>query len=183
MPRFCRAFSGPRVTVRPQVISGPASPGQQVWIGSRERSTSLPSHTISWQGALSSTFGAMLSTCFSTGSLSQASFSPLGGSGSFRYASSLPTSRSAATDSSPMPSATRRGVPNRFASTGMRARPCTPSKPLGRSNRMAGPPALSTRSHTSVISRRGSTSDRDALQFAQLFQLRDEVAQILVAHG
>jgi len=84
MPRFCRAFSGPRVTTRPQVISGPASPGQQVWIGSRERSTSLPSQTISWQGALSRSFGAIFSTCFSTGSLSQASFRPLGGSGSFR---------------------------------------------------------------------------------------------------
>ena len=34
---------GPRVTTRPQVISGPASSGQQVWTGSRPRSTSAPS--------------------------------------------------------------------------------------------------------------------------------------------
>ena len=39
MPRFWRVLCGPRVTVRPQVISGPASPGQQVWTGSLERST------------------------------------------------------------------------------------------------------------------------------------------------
>ena len=84
-----RVFSGPRVTVRPQVISGPASPGQQVWIGRRPRSTSAPSQTTSWHGADDTTFGAMLSTCFSTGSLSQASFRPLGGSGSFRYGEQL----------------------------------------------------------------------------------------------
>ena len=47
---LARSCCGPRVTVRPQVISGPASPGQQVWIGRRARSTSLPSHTISWHG-------------------------------------------------------------------------------------------------------------------------------------
>ena len=51
MPRFCRFLCGPRVTVRPQVISGPASPGQHVWTGSRARSTSSPSHTMSWHGA------------------------------------------------------------------------------------------------------------------------------------
>ena len=28
MPRFCRALCGPRVTVSPHVINGPASPGQ-----------------------------------------------------------------------------------------------------------------------------------------------------------
>ena len=50
---------GPRVTVRPHVISGPASPGQQVWTGRRARSTSLPSHTISWHGADDRSFGAM----------------------------------------------------------------------------------------------------------------------------
>ena len=38
LPRLVR----PRVTVRPQVISGPASPGQQVWIGKRARSTAVP---------------------------------------------------------------------------------------------------------------------------------------------
>ena len=45
-----------------------------------------------------------------------------------------------------MPMATRRGVPNKFASTGM-------VWPLGRSNRIAGPPRFKTRSQISVISR------------------------------
>ena len=75
---------GPLVTTSPQVISGAMSPGQQCWIGSRARSTSVPSQTISWQGAEETVFGAMFMTCFKIGSLSQASFSPLGGSGSLR---------------------------------------------------------------------------------------------------
>ena len=45
---------GPRVTVSPQVISGPTSSGQQVCTGRRARSTSSPSHTISWHGARAS---------------------------------------------------------------------------------------------------------------------------------
>ena len=152
MPRFCRFFCGPRVTTRPQVMSGPASPGQQVWIGKRPRSTSPPSHTISWQGALDSVFGAMCSTSRPIGiQRSITSRNPCGGSGSFRNASSLPTSRSASTDSAPMPSATRFAVPNRLPSTGI-------AWPFGRSNNTAGPPALRTRSQISVISSRGSTS-------------------------
>ncbi len=42
MPRFCLGLAGPRVTTRPQVINGPASPGQQVCIGRLARSTSGP---------------------------------------------------------------------------------------------------------------------------------------------
>jgi len=49
-----------------------------------------------------------------------------------------------------MPSATRRGVPNRLPSTGM-------SWPVGRLNSNAGPPARSTRSQISVISNSGDT--------------------------
>ncbi|MNY70784.1 hypothetical protein D3C86_2089890 [compost metagenome] len=75
---------GPRVTVRPQVISCATSPGQQCWIGSRARSTSSPSHTMSWHGAFFTSFGAINSTCFNSGSLSHASRKPFGGSGSFR---------------------------------------------------------------------------------------------------
>ena len=47
---------------------------------------------------------------------------------------SLPTSRSAVTDSCPIPKATRRGVQKRLASTGIEC-------PFGFSNRIAGPPA------------------------------------------
>jgi hypothetical protein len=46
----------------------------------------------------------------------------------------------------PIPSATRRGVPNKFASTGM-------LWPAGRLNKIAGPSARKVRSQTSVISR------------------------------
>jgi hypothetical protein len=145
--------------VRPQVISGPASPGQQVWIGSLPRSTSLPSHTISWQGGALTVLGAMSQTAFASDTSLPASLSPLGGSGSLSAESRRPTSRndssaapspSPACASIPMPSATRRGVPNRLPRTG---NACS----FLLSNSKAGPPARSTRSHTSVISRTGET--------------------------
>ena len=87
----------------------------------------------------------MLRTCLNTGILLHKSFKPLGGSGSLRKARSLPTSRRASTDSWPMPNATRFGVPNKLAKTGI-------VDPLGFSNKIAGPPALSVRSAISVIS-------------------------------
>src|SRR6266852_1448081 len=158
MPRFWRALRGPRVTVNPHVMSGPASSGQHVWIGRRARSTSLPSHTTCWHGAPEISFGAMCITCFPIGiQRSSTSRNPLGGSGSLRNASSFPISRSvsrgSAPGSAPMARATRRVVPNRLPSTGI-------TWPLGFSNSKAGPPALSTRSQTSVISSFGSTSAR-----------------------
>ena len=61
----------------------------------------------------------MFNTCLNCGSLSNRSRKPFGGSGSFRKASNLPTSRNAVTSSCPIPNATRRGVPNRLHSTGM----------------------------------------------------------------
>lgn len=48
-----------------------------------------------------------------------ASFRPLGGSGSLRLARTRPISRNSLTSSAPMPKATRRGVPNRLARTGI----------------------------------------------------------------
>src|SRR4030066_107926 len=149
MPRFWRSLYGPRVTVSPQVISGPASPGQQVWIGNMARSTSSASINTSWQGALFTTLAGMLSTCLKVGSFSHRSLKPFGGSGSFRYASSRPMSRKAATDSAPIPRATRSGVPNRLPCTGI-------VWPLGFSNSSAGPLARRVRSQISVISRCGS---------------------------
>ena len=61
--------------------------------------------------------------------------------------------------------------------------PSAPSKPFGFSNSSAGPPAFSTRSQISVISRRGSTSARDALQLAAALELREKVAEVGVFHG
>src|SRR5262245_43944379 len=150
MPRLRRRFAGPRVTVRPQVMSGPASPGQQVCTGSRARSTSSRSQTISWQGAPLRVFGAMSRTRLKSGNLSHRSRSPAGGSGSLRYERSLPISRRFFSLSSPIAAATRPTVPKRLASTGM-------SCPAGFSKSSAGPPACSTRSQISVISRRGDT--------------------------
>ena len=72
-----------------------------------------------------------------------------------------------------MPSATRCGVPNRLPSTGMR------DALSGFSNSSAGPPACSTRSQISVISRRGSTSTPMRFSSPTLFELGDEVAQIV----
>src|SRR5437899_7123600 len=139
-------------------MSGPASSGQHVWTGRRARSTSLPSHTTCWHGAPEISLGAMCITCLPIGiQRSSTSRNPLGGSGSLRNASSFPISRSVSRGSvpgsAPMARATRRVVPNRLPSTGI-------TWPLGFSNSKAGPPALSTRLQTSVISSFGSTSAR-----------------------
>ncbi len=112
---------------------------------------SSPSSTTSWQAAFLTNLGDIVRTFLNTGSFSHASFMPLGGSGSFKKASNLPTSRKASTESSPIPIATRFGVPNKFNKAGT-------SDPLGFSNNNAGPPARNTRSAISVISRAGSTS-------------------------
>ena len=161
MPRFCRFLCGPRVTVRPHVISGPASPGQHVCTGRRARSTSAPSHTTSWHGPDERTFGAMSSTFMNTGRVfCHASFRLFGGSGSLRNASRRPISRSASRQSSPstpIARATRCGVPNRLPSTGIVPPSGARNVPTGFSNSSAGPPLLSTRSHSSVISSFGST--------------------------
>ncbi len=87
-----------------------------------------------------------------------------------------PTSRSASTDSSPMPSATRFGVPNRLPSSGMRE----PFGLLEQQRRAAG-------SQRSVADLRDLQMrvhrDADALEFAALFELFDEVPQIPVFHA
>ena len=148
MPRFCRFLFGPLVITRPQVIRGAISPGQQCWMGRRARSTSLPSQTISWHFAPRNSFGDMSHTDFTSEPRPSKSLKSFGGSGSFRRASTWPILRNSLTSSAPMPSATRRVVPNRLPSTGM-------SYPVGLLNSKAGPPARKVRSHTSVISKIG----------------------------
>ena len=118
-------------------------------MGKRPRSTSPPSRVTACHGADFTVRGAMSRTRLKIGSDFQASRIPLGGSGALRNASSRPISRRASVESAPIASATRRGVPNRFASTGM-------SWFAGYSNSSAGPAARSVRSQTSVISRYGS---------------------------
>ena len=150
MPRFCRFLCGPRVMVSPQVMSGATSPGQQCWMGSRVKSTSAPVHTTSWQGGRRTLLGAMLHRVLIRSRRPHRSFMPRGGSGSFSAASTSPKARISGKPATPRARATRCGVPNKLASTGM-------VWPVGFSNNSAGPPERSTRSARAVISRWGET--------------------------
>ncbi len=121
MPRLkpsSRLSPGPLVTTSGQVISGAGSPGQQVWIGSAARSISSPLRTISWQGAAPTVRGRIAITVRSSGSSSNASRQPPGGSGCFRKARVSPISRKPPGSRS-IPQATRSTVPNRLTSTGI----------------------------------------------------------------
>ena len=130
-----------------------ASPGQQVCTGSRARSTSSPSqHDLLARRAEHRLrrhvehLHAAAASCPRRPSALAAARAPSGTRAACRSrAAPRPSS------STPIASATRRGVPNRLPSTGIAC-------PVGRSNSSAGPPAFSTRSQISVISRRGSTS-------------------------
>ena len=166
MPRFWRVLFGPRVTVRPHVTSGPASPGQQVWIGRRVRSTSLPSHTISWHGGELTVFGAMSHTAFA----SDSSFA--------RVLQTLRRLRFLQRGQQPSDVAQRferggiaeqagivRALRVRFDTHAERHPPRRAEQvgehgnrvPGRASNSNAGPPERNTRSESSVISRTGET--------------------------
>ena len=106
------------MTTNGQVISGPGSPGQQVWIGSDDKSISSPVNTTSWQGAEETVFGFIAMTVFSNGKCESASRNPPGGSGWRRKARVSPTSRNWSGSRS-IPQATRSMVPNRLVRTGM----------------------------------------------------------------
>ena len=143
------------VTTSGQVISGAGSPGQQVWIGSLERSIWSPVQTTSCTGAFFTVAGRIDITVLASGSMSKASFRPRGGSGARRKASSSPTSRSSAAvvrswPSRVTPMATRLTVPNRLTRHGMDER--SPSARTTFSNSTAGPPLASSRRWISVIS-------------------------------
>ncbi len=116
---------------------------------------SEPLSTTSCTAAFFTTAGRMAITSRAIGSRSQASFSPRGGSGWRRKASSSPTSRRslAVRRSRPprvTPRATRSTVPNRLARHGMGDR--VPSGISAFSNSTAGPPVASSRVWISVIS-------------------------------
>ena len=155
MPTFCRlptaSPAGLRVVVSPQVISGPASSGQQVWMGQSPRSTSSPSMTFSWQGPRRAVWGAILSTSLTKGSFCHTSPALRGGSGARSEASNCPNSPNTSVESEPSAAAIRPAVPNRLPSTAI-------SLPVGRVNSRAGPSRRRVRRQTSVISNCGSTS-------------------------
>ena len=159
------------------MISGAASPGQQVWIGSRARSTSSPSqHDFLAGRAGHAPSAPCRAPACSSGHLSHTSRSP--------WAAPAPSgARAAGRSRAARPYPRRRPSPRRRAAacrTDCRA-PAS-SCPAGCSNSSAGPPARSTRSQISVISSRGETSARDALQLARRLELRDEVPQVGVVH-
>jgi hypothetical protein len=54
--------------------------------------------------------------------------------------------------------------------------------PFGRSNSSAGPPAQHAVAHLGHLQLRIDLGG-DALQFADLFELRDKIAQVAVFHG
>lgn len=126
------------------------SPGRQCWVGKHAKSTSSPSHTISWQHPAHASVGAMPHKDFSGEPSPDTSLKPCGAAGFFKAAGSWPMRRNWPASSAPMPSVTRRGVPNRLASTGI---VCA----LGLPNINAGPPAPGVRSQISVVSREGET--------------------------
>ncbi len=157
MPRLkpsSRAVPGPFVTTSGQVINGAGSSGQQVWIGSNDRSISAPRSTISWQGAAATVRGRIAMTVFSKGSISNASRQPPGGSGCLRKARVSPISRNCCGSRS-MPQATRSTVPNKLTSTGIVLLP--PFSRTTFSNSTAGPASARSRVWISVISRKGET--------------------------
>ena len=170
---------GPRVTTRPQVMSGPASPGQQVWIGRRAEIdvVAFPARSPGRARARRA-FGAMSSTCLQQRQLvprvAQAPAAARAPSGTRAARRSRAAPRPIA--SAPMPSATRCGVPNRLPSTGI----VWPVGLLEQQRRPAAPSARGRRSRSSRAADRLST--RDALQLAARFELGDEIAQVAVRH-
>lgn len=69
------------------------SPGQQCWIGKHAKSTSSPSHTISWQHPAHASIGAMFHKGFSKEPSPGTSLKPCGAAGSFKAADSWPMRR------------------------------------------------------------------------------------------
>ena len=174
------SVSGGRVITSGQVISGAGSPGQQVWIGRRPRSTSPPSRRSAWQSGRDTGLGRVERAARTIGQRLSASRTPSKGSGSRRAASISPSSptRDGAT---PNPAATRSAVPNRLARTGILA-------PSAFSNMSAGPPARRTRRCTSVMSwtrligspirarrRRSSRNRRKALRSRKAGRSRNDI--------
>ena len=150
-------------------MNGAGSPGQHVWMGSRVMSTSSPVSTISWQTPLETTFGRESAIDLSFFRPCTFSRRPCGGCISSTSASFAAT---ASRLGAPKAMAMRRSVPNWLISSGC-------SEPFGFSKSSAGPPpALTSRSTISVISRYGSTSALMRTQLTLAFEQRDPVAEV-----
>ena len=129
------------------VMNGAGSPGQQRWIGNRSRLTSSPVSTISWLAPRETVFGSESAIDFSFFRPRTLSRCPAGPH--LEHVLELLRDIVEPLDSE------RQAHPRLGAELidreGM-------LDPFGRSNRSAGPPALTVRSTISVISRYGSAS-------------------------
>ena len=148
MPTLRVPVRGSLVITAGSVMKGAASPGQQVCTGSAPRSTSSPVKTTSCAGPCRTVCGSESAIDFSFLSPRTLSTRPCGGCISSTSSSFAATSSRRST---PKARHIRRSVPNWLISNGW-------FEPFGCSKRRAGPPALTTRSVTSVTSRSGSTS-------------------------
>ena len=152
--RFCRRYMptlrppvcGSFVKTEGSVMNGPPSPGQQVAIGRRSRSGW--SSTSSWQGPLETVCARESASDLSLPRARSLSPTPCGGCISSTEETLSPSSSSRST---PKARHMRRSVPNWLISSGS-------DDPRTFRNSSAGPPALTTRSAISLISRYGSTS-------------------------
>ena len=140
---------GARVITMGQVMSGPASPGQQVCTGSWDKSGGASAQALGAE----TNFGRDCRAARAAGNSLPASAMDRGGCGERIQAMNAP-SRSRSAGTVPSPAATRSRVPNRLAITGkVEGRPAA----IARSKRSTGPPVAMTRRCTSVISRFIST--------------------------
>ena len=146
MPTLRPPVRGSFVKTEGSVMKGPPSPGQQVAIGSRSRSGC--SSTTSWHGPSETVLARESASDLSLPSARSLSPMPCGGCSSSTEATLSPSSSSRST---PKARHIRRSVPNWLIRSGS-------DEPRTLRNSSAGPPALTTRSAISLISRWGSTS-------------------------
>ena len=142
MPTFCGPPSGSLVNTSGSVTNGPPSSGHVVSTGSFVRSTSVS--TTSCTGALTATFFGIANAA----EPSEKSFATFPSSelGTFGRTALRTRRATSSIVRAPKAIAMRFSVPNWFVSTGN----CEPATLVKRS---AGPPALTTRSLISEISR------------------------------
>ncbi len=192
MPRLklsSRESVGPLVTTSGQVISGAGSPGQQVWIGSAQRSMSSPFSTISWQaGARSPSSASSPCTVLASGSSSNASLNAARRFGlaqhgqQFADFAQAPWRRCGPTPPRVTPMATRFTVPNRLTSTGMSdARAVGFDRRFRRSPRARPRPAAGSGFRSSRARWRRARAPAPARP--SVFKPGDEIPQRAVSHA
>src|SRR6266540_1849745 len=148
IPTLRTPVRGWRVMTRPKVMNGPPSSGQQVRTGRSRRDGR--STTTSWHAPRSTIFGAAAATSRRSPSSLSLSIQPLGGASFISFRTRSP---SWSRDETPSAQLIRSALPKAFIRTGIRCR-------LTFSNNSAGPPHLTMRSASSVISSSALTGAR-----------------------